>query len=70
MRHLAAHAKYTTDGWTVTEPLKVQIYPVSYNTSQGVTLTLQPNLFPNFVRLSKKPETLRVGFVSSLIQQQ
>ena len=70
MRHLAAHAKYTADGWTVTEPLKVQIYPVSYNTSQGVTLTLQPNLFPNFVRLSKKPETLRVGFVSSLIQQQ
>ena len=48
----------------------MQIYPVSYNTSQGVTLTLQPNLFPNFVRLSKKPETLRVGFVSSLIQQQ
>lgn len=72
MRHLGKHASYqaSAGGWSITEPLHLQIYPVSYNTSQGVTLTLQPNLFPNFVRLSKRSETLRIGFISSLIQQQ
>ena len=69
-QHLIKHASYSGgSGWQITQPIKLKIVPVEYNSSQNVTLTLQQYLFPYFVRLSKDAQALRFGFIVAKRQQ-
>ena len=69
-RHLVEHATYTSGtGWQITTPLQLRMIPVAYNSTQGSTITLEQELFPYFVRLSKEAKHLRVGFITAKRKQ-
>lgn len=67
--HLREHAQYRNGTWSVAQDLKLRILPVDRSavTSGSTTTTtaIDEYLFPNFVRLSKSADALRIGVVTS-----
>lgn len=69
--HLAKHATYSAaTGWTITEPLKLRMVPVSLTTMNGSSVLISELLRPTFIRLSKAEKDMQVSFVSVELQQQ